>query len=107
MSGRYTVHRARVGGLRTWCTCQPPPSHRPTESTNPSCSGFGLLRQQVHVVAEARERLGKLGVVDVRPRAAQQVAVEDQEAQGAASLDNRSARAAGELGGSAVDMVSG
>jgi hypothetical protein len=36
----------------------------------------------VHFVAEPRQRLGDVGVVDVAARAAQQVAVEDQDPDG-------------------------
>jgi hypothetical protein len=43
--------------------------------------GIAVLAEQVDLVPGARERRRQAGVVDVRARAAQQVAVEDQDAQ--------------------------
>ena len=44
--------------------------------------GVALLAEQVHLVAEPHERRGEAGVVDVRARPAEQIAVEDQDAHG-------------------------
>jgi hypothetical protein len=41
-----------------------------------------VLSEQVNLVPERDERLRQLGVVDVRTGALEQIAVEDQEAQG-------------------------
>jgi hypothetical protein len=43
---------------------------------------LALLAEQVHLMARFHERRGQPRVVDVRARAAQQIAVEDQDAHG-------------------------
>ena len=87
------ARNGRAGARR--CTSSRPSSQPPTESTKPSSAGSALLAEQVDLVAEPHERLGQLGVVDVRAGAAQQVAVEDQQlAQGADRKDYGDRRAA-------------
>ena len=57
-----------------------PASQSPAASTNGVVLGVALLAEQVNLVAEPHQRVGQAGVVDVGPGAAEQVAVEDQDA---------------------------
>ena len=48
--------------------------------------GLSVLAEQVNLMPERHQRGGKIGVVDVRAGSAEQVAVENQQAQGFSSL---------------------
>ena len=67
MSGRYTVQRPGCGGRRTSLDPQLPvlpPADRVHET---ELLGTSLLAQQVHLVAEPRERLGQLALYTFEP----------------------------------------
>ena len=69
-----------------------PRAHRVDET---KLFGTPLLTEEVDLVAEAGERLGQLGVVNVRAGSAKQVTVKDEDPHAAASLGNAEARTSG------------
>jgi hypothetical protein len=75
---------------------RPGPVPGPAEGVDPRIlARLAVLAEQVHLVAELRERRGDAGVVDVAAGSPQQVAVKDQDLDAARLLRVEAAKLCG------------